>query len=82
MSDALFSVCGLKFIVNENDRRSIVLLGQHTAQVFIESCMTSELILFSGDVDNTLNVYLLKVVRLLNWYSFQVMWTTHCTCIY
>src|SRR6266508_3191386 len=33
--------------------------------------MTSELVLFSGDVDNTLNVYLLKVVRPVNWYSFQ-----------
>src|SRR6266540_1032109 len=60
MSDALFSLCGLKFIVNENDRRSLVLLGQHTAHVFIESCTTSKLVLFSGDVDNTLHMYLLK----------------------
>src|SRR6266542_815322 len=60
MSDALFSVCGLKFIVNENDRPSLVLFGQHTAHVFIESCTTSELVLFSGDVDNTLHMYLLK----------------------
>src|SRR5438128_1550012 len=44
---------------------------------FIESCTISELVLFSGDVDNTLNLYLLKVVRPLNSYSFQVMWTTH-----
>src|SRR6266540_5470085 len=60
ISGALFSLCGLKFIVNENDRPSLVLLGQHTAHVFIESCTTSELVLFSGDVDNTLHMYLLK----------------------
>ena len=82
MSGALFSLCVLKFIVNENDRPSLVLLGQHTAHVFIESCTTSELVLFSGDVDNTLHMYLLKVVRSLDGYTFQVMWTIHCTCIY
>src|SRR5436190_6670804 len=31
MSDALFSLCGLKFIVNENDSPNLVLLRQHTA---------------------------------------------------
>src|SRR6266498_603355 len=61
MSDAFFSLCGLKFIVNENDRPSLVLLGQHTAHVFIESCTTSQWVLFSGDVDNTLHMYLLKI---------------------
>src|SRR6266540_2005674 len=60
MSGALFSLCVLKFIVNENDRPSLVLLGQHTAHVFIESCTTSELVLFLGDVENTLQMSLLK----------------------
>ena len=58
MSGALFSLCVLKFIVNENDRPSLVLLGQHTAHVLIESCTTSELVLFLDDVDNTLNVFI------------------------
>ena len=38
MSGNLFSLCLRTFIVNENDRPSLVLLGQHTAHVFIESC--------------------------------------------
>ena len=62
MSGALFSLCVLKFIVNENDRPGLVLLGQYTAHVFIGSCTIFELVLFSGDVGNTLHMYLLKVV--------------------
>ena len=64
MSGTLFSLCGLKFLVNENDRPSLVLLGQHTAHVFIETCTTFEWVLFSGDVDNTLHMYLLKLYDL------------------
>ena len=60
MSGNLFSLCLRTFIVNENDRPSLVLLGQHTAYIFIESCTTSELVHFSDDVDNTLHMYLLK----------------------
>ena len=64
MSDALFSLCGLKFTVNENDRPSLVWLGQHTAHVFIESYMISGWVLVSGDVDNTPHMYLFKLYDL------------------
>src|SRR6266540_2888125 len=82
MSGNLFSLCVRTFIVNENDRPGLVLLGQHTAHVFIESCTISGWVLFSGDVDNTLHIYLFKVVRSMDGCYFQVMWTTHYTCFY
>src|SRR6266540_7475667 len=82
MSGNHFSLCLRTFIVNENGRPGLVLLGQHTAQVFIESCTIYGWVLFSGAVDNTLHMYLLKVVRSMDGCSFQVKWTTHCTCFY
>ena len=58
MSGNLFSLCLHIFIVNENGRPGVVLLGQHTVHVFIESCMIYGWVLFSGDVDNTLHLFL------------------------
>ena len=72
MSGNLFSLCLRIFLVNENGRPGLVLLGQYTAHVFIESCTIYGWVLFSGDVDNTLHMYLLKVVRSMDGCSFQV----------
>src|SRR6266498_662409 len=71
MSGTLISLCVRTFIVNENDRPGLVLLGPRGMQVigkthalvFIKSCTISGWVLFSCDVDNTLHMYLLKVVR-------------------
>ena len=60
MSGNLFSLCLRTFIVNENGRSSLVLLGQYTAHVFIESCTIYGWVLFTGDVDNTLHLFLFE----------------------